>query len=157
MTRSQAPTAQAPTAHASTGNAATAKAAKANSATTTAGATATAAGTATAAAAATAAGTATAAATATAAGTVTATAAATAARLRVRLFAGLRERAGWGERDLALPPDLAPATPLAIWELLRLGAWPAGLRVAVNQDFAELHQPLEAGDELAFLPPISGG
>jgi molybdopterin synthase sulfur carrier subunit len=73
------------------------------------------------------------------------------------LFAGLRERAGWGERDLALPPDLAPATPLAIWELLRLGAWPAGLRVAVNQDFAELHQPLEAGDELAFLPPISGG
>jgi len=157
MTRSQAPTAQSPTAQASTGNAATAKAAKANSATTTAGATATAAGTATAAAAATAAGTATAAATATAAGTVTATAAATAARLRVRLFAGLRERAGWGERDLALPPDLAPATPLAIWELLRLGAWPAGLRVAVNQDFAELHQPLEAGDELAFLPPISGG
>jgi len=149
MTSVQANTAQAPTAQASTGNAATAKAVKANSATTAAAATATAAATAAAATAA--------AATATAAGTVTATAAATAARLRVRLFAGLRERAGWGERDLALPPDLAPATPLAIWELLRLGAWPAGLRVAVNQDFAELHQPLEAGDELAFLPPISGG
>jgi molybdopterin synthase sulfur carrier subunit len=83
--------------------------------------------------------------------------AATTAGLRLRLFAALRERAGWGERELPLPAGLAPITPLAIWERLELGPWPAGVRVAVNQQFADALQPLAAGDELAFLPPISGG
>jgi sulfur-carrier protein len=31
------------------------------------------------------------------------------------------------------------------------------IRVAINQQFASLDTPLQAGDELAFLPPISGG
>jgi molybdopterin converting factor small subunit len=31
------------------------------------------------------------------------------------------------------------------------------VRVAVNQQFASLDAPLQPGDELAFLPPISGG
>ena len=90
--------------------------------------------------------------------------------LRVLLFASLRERAGWSERQLALPAG-GPVTALAIWEQLELaepqgpaaggsrppGGWPAGLRVAINQRFAAAEQPLQAGDELAFLPPISGG
>jgi molybdopterin synthase sulfur carrier subunit len=79
--------------------------------------------------------------------------------IEIRLFAGLRERAGWGERRLPLPAA-APLTPAALWLQLDLGggaALPATVRVAINQAFASPHQPLVAGDELAFLPPISGG
>ena len=79
--------------------------------------------------------------------------------IQIRLFAGLRERAGWGERRLPLPAA-APLTPAALWLQLELGdgaALPATVRVAINQAFASPHQPLVAGDELAFLPPISGG
>ncbi len=79
--------------------------------------------------------------------------------IEIRLFAGLRERAGWGERRLPLPAT-APLTPAALWLQLELGggaALPATVRVAINQAFASPHQPLVAGDELAFLPPISGG
>ena len=79
--------------------------------------------------------------------------------IEIRLFAGLRERAGWGERRLPLPAE-APLTPAALWLQLELGggaALPSTVRVAINQAFASPHQPLVAGDELAFLPPISGG
>ena len=83
--------------------------------------------------------------------------AAPSAALRVRLFAALRERAGWSDRQLSLTAEPEALSPAAIWERLELGPWPPGMRVAVNQAFADRHQPLEAGDELAFLPPISGG
>ena len=79
--------------------------------------------------------------------------------IEIRLFAGLRERAGWGERRLPLQAA-APLTPAALWLQLELGdgaALPSTVRVAINQAFASPHQPLVAGDELAFLPPISGG
>ena len=79
--------------------------------------------------------------------------------IEIRLFAGLRERAGWGARRLPLPAE-APLTPAALWLQLELGggaALPSTVRVAINQAFASPHQPLVAGDELAFLPPISGG
>ena len=76
--------------------------------------------------------------------------------IEVRLFAGLRERAGWAARPLALA---AGSTPERAWRELGLGdgAIPATVRVAVNQTFASPQQALAAGDELAFLPPISGG
>lgn len=93
--------------------------------------------------------------------------------VRVRLFAALREAMGWSEQQVAAAAN--PATPLELWQQLDLaGAWlaatsapagatpageglPAGIRVAINQQFAEAHTPLADGDELAFLPPISGG
>jgi molybdopterin synthase sulfur carrier subunit len=81
--------------------------------------------------------------------------------LRVRLFAGLREAAGWSERTVQAP---AGASPLQLWQQLEMaGAWPGdaglpdGVRVAINQAFAAADTPLADGDELAFLPPISGG
>lgn len=82
--------------------------------------------------------------------------------LQIRLFAGLREAAGWGERWHQAP---AGSTPGSVWRQLELAdAWPSdagelpeGLRVAINQQFAAADTPLADGDELAFLPPISGG
>ena len=67
------------------------------------------------------------------------------------------ERAGWSDRQLSLTAEPEALSPAAIWERLELGPSPAGVRVAVNHDFGDWHQPLAAGDELAFLPPISGG
>lgn len=87
--------------------------------------------------------------------------------VRVRLFASLRERAGWGERLLTV--DFPAATALSLWRQLNLAVGgdasgatggddlPAGLRVAINQSFASPDTPLADGDEVAFLPPISGG
>jgi molybdopterin synthase sulfur carrier subunit len=100
--------------------------------------------------------------------------------VRVRLFAALREAAGWSERLIAWPctTDPGPCTPLRLWQGLAIpspwstpvrsvasdpgppqlaSSWPVGLRVAINQRFAPPDTPLHPGDELAFLPPITGG
>lgn len=78
-------------------------------------------------------------------------------QVRVRLFASLREGAGWSEQ--LVTPAPGALTPLALWHQLGLGvgAPPAGIRVALNQQFASWDAPLAGGDELAYLPPISGG
>ncbi len=77
----------------------------------------------------------------------------------VRLFAILRQQAGWQERRFELPsaatvedawralverqPALAPARPI--------------VRFAVNRRYASPDQPLAEGDELVLIPPVSGG
>jgi MoaE-MoaD fusion protein len=71
--------------------------------------------------------------------------------VRVRLFAGLRERAGWSEREV----DARSVGE--VWAELGLGDEPAGLLYAVNQEYAERDQPLAEGDEVAVIPPVSGG
>jgi molybdopterin synthase catalytic subunit len=73
------------------------------------------------------------------------------ARVRVRLFAGLRERAGWSERDVAA------ATVGDVWAALELGAEPEGLLYAVNKAYAPRDRSLADGDEVALIPPVSGG
>jgi MoaE-MoaD fusion protein len=71
--------------------------------------------------------------------------------VRVRLFAGLRERAGWSEREVDA------ATVADVWDALELGDEPAGLLYAVNKAYAERARPLADGDEVALIPPVSGG
>jgi MoaE-MoaD fusion protein len=75
-------------------------------------------------------------------------------RVRVRLFAGLRERAGWGERELTVPEG---ARAEAVWASLELGEEPAGLLYAVNREYAGRDRSLADGDEVALIPPVSGG
>jgi len=70
----------------------------------------------------------------------------------VRLFAGLRERAGWNERELA---DIARVAD--IWPALGLGPEPDGLLYAVNKEYARREHQLADGDEVALIPPVSGG
>jgi MoaE-MoaD fusion protein len=72
--------------------------------------------------------------------------------VRVRLFAGLRERAGWSEREV---DDLERVAD--IWPTLDLGEEPPGLLYAVNKEYAERDRPLADGDEVAVIPPVSGG
>ncbi len=114
--------------------------------------------------------------------------------LTVKVFAGLREQAGWDERSITLPAGPQAPTPQRLWQLLQIAQppnqlgssadavlsragraesertavagqesplpeprLPESVRVAVNQCFAEEDQPLGDGDEVAFLPAISGG
>src|SRR5947199_5206695 len=71
--------------------------------------------------------------------------------VRVRLFAGLRERAGWSQREIEA------ATVGDVWAVLDIGDEPAGLLYAVNEEYAPRDQALADGDEVALIPPVSGG
>ena len=71
--------------------------------------------------------------------------------VKVRLFAGLRERAGWSEREVEA------STVAAVWPALGLGDEPAGLLYAVNKEYAARDRALVDGDEVALIPPVSGG
>jgi molybdopterin synthase catalytic subunit/molybdopterin converting factor small subunit len=73
-------------------------------------------------------------------------------RVKVRLFAGLRERAGWAERDV---DDITRVED--VWPVLGLGAEPDGLLYAVNKEYATRDRELADGDEVAVIPPVSGG
>jgi molybdopterin synthase catalytic subunit/molybdopterin converting factor small subunit len=70
----------------------------------------------------------------------------------VRLFAGLRERAGWSQRELTGVTRLGD-----VWAKLELGEEPPGLLYAVNKEYAAREQKLTDGDEVALIPPVSGG
>jgi molybdopterin synthase catalytic subunit/molybdopterin converting factor small subunit len=72
--------------------------------------------------------------------------------VHVRLFAGLREQAGWSERELD-----GVARVRDVWPALGLGDEPAGLLYAVNREYADPEQELHDGDEVALIPPVSGG
>ena len=75
-------------------------------------------------------------------------------RVRVRLFAGLRERVGTGENEIELP---AGSRASDVWVLLQVGPEPEGLAYAVNRQYVERDHVLADGDELAIIPPVSGG
>ena len=71
--------------------------------------------------------------------------------VRVRLFAGLRERAGWAQREI----DVSSVAD--VWPALGLGDEPNGLLYAVNKEYASRDRALADGDEVALIPPVSGG
>jgi MoaE-MoaD fusion protein len=73
------------------------------------------------------------------------------ANVIVRIFAGLRERAGWSQRAIEA------ATVAEVWPALGLGDEPEGLLYAVNRQYAAPNTPLSDGDEVALIPPVSGG
>lgn len=80
-------------------------------------------------------------------------------RVRVRLFAMQRELAGARELPLELPDD---ATVNDAWDALvaavpTLGPGRASVRFARNGAYAEAATPLADGDEVAMIPPVSGG
>jgi molybdopterin synthase catalytic subunit len=75
-------------------------------------------------------------------------------KVTVRLFAGLRERAGAAERVLDLPDE---SNAKDAWRELGIGDEPPGLLLAVNRRYVHSDHLLSEGDEVAFIPPVSGG
>jgi molybdopterin converting factor subunit 1 len=75
-------------------------------------------------------------------------------QVRIRLFAALRERAGAGEIELELPEGARVSDALAELAPLTDGV---PVVMAVNQEYAEAEAVLSSGDEIALIPPVSGG
>jgi MoaE-MoaD fusion protein len=75
-------------------------------------------------------------------------------QVRVRLFAVLRERAGTAEIELELPEGARVSEALEQVSSLTNGV---PVVMAVNQEYANETDALRAGDELALIPPVSGG
>jgi MoaE-MoaD fusion protein len=80
-------------------------------------------------------------------------------QVTARLFALLRERAGWRERQLSLSEG---ATVLDAWRAIiaespALGAFDGVVMFARNRAYATPDEPLAEGDELAVIPPVAGG
>ena len=80
-------------------------------------------------------------------------------RVTVKLFARLRDLTGTGELVREIP---SPATAHAVWDSL-VTEWPAlreyerTISVAVNAEYSRMAASVGDGDEIAFLPPVSGG
>jgi molybdopterin converting factor subunit 1 len=77
----------------------------------------------------------------------------------VRLFAALREIVGEEQMELELPPG---TTASGVWDELvrkeqKLSPFSHSVNYAVNHDFVARETELAADDEIAFLPPVSGG
>jgi molybdopterin converting factor subunit 1 len=75
-------------------------------------------------------------------------------QVHIRLFAGLRERAGASEVALELPEGARVADALAQLQHLTEGV---PVVMAVNREYADEQVQLATGDELALIPPVSGG
>ena len=75
-------------------------------------------------------------------------------RVAIRLFAGLRELAGKRAAEIDLPDG---STAADIWSALDLGTEPPGLLLAVNKQYVPRETVLVEGDEVALIPPVSGG
>ena len=78
-------------------------------------------------------------------------------KIKVLLFAGLREKAGKGEMELEVEPGVtARELPGKIFGA-EMALPPKSLRYAVNLDYEAGDGKLEDGDEVALIPPVAGG
>jgi MoaE-MoaD fusion protein len=76
----------------------------------------------------------------------------------VRLFAGLRERAGSDRVEVELPDGASVADLLVALGETRVGELaPRSCIVALNREYAGVEAIVGAGDEVALVPPVSGG
>ncbi|HLA36420.1 MAG TPA: molybdopterin converting factor subunit 1 [Rhodocyclaceae bacterium] len=83
-------------------------------------------------------------------------------QITVLFFAGLREALGHTAIRLELPPHVGNVGALRDYLIAQGPEWAAlgsarNLRAAVNQQMAGFDAPIEADDEIAFFPPVTGG
>jgi len=75
-------------------------------------------------------------------------------QLRLLAFASAADRAGFRERVVDYSPD---ETPRALVGRVAPGISPEGIRVAVDCEYHDWDTPIGTADELAIIPPVSGG
>jgi molybdopterin converting factor subunit 1 len=80
-------------------------------------------------------------------------------RVTVRLFARLRDIAGSGElsREAQAGDTVADVWRRLVGEFPEMARYESSMSSAVNADYARMTAPVADGDEIAFLPPVSGG
>jgi molybdopterin converting factor subunit 1 len=79
--------------------------------------------------------------------------------VNILLFARLKEIAGASELKRVVPDDCAAADAwnALVTEFPELAGYTRSVSCAVNEEYARLTARLHDGDEVAFLPPVSGG
>jgi molybdopterin converting factor subunit 1 len=83
--------------------------------------------------------------------------------MRILYFAWLRQKIGFAEEEVTPPSEIRDVAGLREWLATRSPGHAAAfadakqIRAAVNQDFAAPDHPVAAGDEIAFVPPVTGG
>jgi molybdopterin converting factor subunit 1 len=80
-------------------------------------------------------------------------------RVRIRFFASLRERAGFTEAERTVAPATTVGT---LWRELcsehrKLADFGGRIAFAINQEYVDSETALQDNDEVAFIPPVSGG
>ena len=80
-------------------------------------------------------------------------------RVTVRLFARLRDIAGSGELTREAPAGATSARCGSRWspDYPELSPYEKSISCAVNADYSRFSAAVAEGDEVAFLPPVSGG
>jgi len=80
-------------------------------------------------------------------------------RVKVLYFGQAREAAGSGGETVTLPARASVGTLVreATAAHQRMGKLSGSMKVAVNEEIAEIGQELRDGDTVAFLPPVAGG
>ena len=80
-------------------------------------------------------------------------------RVTIRLFARLRDIVGSTEltRNASAGDTVGSVWRTLVAEFPELNAYERSISSAVNADYARMEQRLNDGDEVAFLPPVSGG
>ncbi len=74
--------------------------------------------------------------------------------ITVRYFASLREKLGKSEETI----DVEGISCVAeVWTQVSPEPLPVNTLVAINQEYVSWRQPVSAGDEVAFFPPVTGG
>lgn len=83
--------------------------------------------------------------------------------MKVLYFAWLRQKIGVGEETVDPPAEVTDARGLIEWLKTRGEGYDVAFRdidaikLAVNQDYADLDAAVKPGDEIAFFPPVTGG
>jgi len=80
-------------------------------------------------------------------------------RVKVLFFGRLKDVVGRAEESLEVPEasTIEQLFALHVSRLPELGKYRSSLVASHNQEFAAWDTPLHSGDEIAFLPPVSGG
>lgn len=80
-------------------------------------------------------------------------------KVRLRFFAALREIVGLEEmeKDVAAGTTAGRIFDELVDEYPKLSSYAKVIQVAVNQEFADRQRKVTSEDEIAFLPPVSGG
>jgi molybdopterin converting factor subunit 1 len=80
-------------------------------------------------------------------------------RVTVRLFARLREITGQDRltRDVPDGSSLRDVWSGLVHEWPALSAFESTVSGAINEEYARMNRPVQDGDDVAFLPPVSGG
>ena len=83
--------------------------------------------------------------------------------MKILYFAWVREKTGVAEETIQIPEEISTARELVGWLKDRGEGFAAAfsderlVRVAVNQEYATLDEPVSRDDEVAFFPPVTGG